>query len=86
MGVRRCKNGFWKSRNSAWDSFLIGEFDGLQSKSVSIVRRMKLAGATRPCNSIFGENYRLYKLVAKKLDFVLSKLQSEKIEPLWHGK
>ena len=30
-----------------------------------------VAGATRPCNSIFGEN----KLVAKKLGFVLFKLQ-----------
>ena len=34
-----------------------------------------VAGATRPCNSIFSENYLLYKLVAKKLNFVLSKLQ-----------
>ena len=34
-----------------------------------------VSGVTRPCNSIFVKITFLYKLVAKKVDFVLSKLQ-----------
>ena len=34
-----------------------------------------VSGVIGPCNSFFGENDFSYKLVARKLHFVLSKLQ-----------
>ena len=45
---------------------------------VSVIINTKVdivGGVIRPSNSIFSENYLLYKLVAKKLDLLLSKLQ-----------